>query len=196
MPDILLTALRDLARNIGGDLTWFADRMDGLPRNPDARANPQPVCAKLDATCTGGTALTTPVRDALLRTKGDLPWTQSYDEGERFDRHYLDNYSMVNVISPEGLYVSNDMRVSFGYWGPGLRYPLHAHEPEEWYVFLTGSCDLTSEGNGTQHFAAGTFKHHNPWQKHAAVMGPDGLLAAAFWRGSGLMDISRFFDGL
>lgn len=195
MPERLLTALTTLAREIGGELDWFADRMQGLPRDPSAAPNPQPLTARLDARCGDGTDLTHPVRNALMAAATELPWTQSYRKSRRFDQHYLDNYGFVNVISPrDGLYRSDEMRISIGFWGEGLCYPLHAHEPEEWYVMLTGGCRMTSEGVGTYPAPPGTVVHHTPWQKHAARMEPGPLLACAYWRGSGLMDISTFYE--
>lgn len=190
----LLIALRALAADIGGDLKWFAERMHDLPQTP-ATPNPQPVCASLPARCAGASALTAPVRDALLAAAPGLPWVQSYTtEDAGFDRHYLDNYAFVNIVSPHsGLYRSDEMRVTVGFWGEGLIYPDHAHQPEEWYVMLAGTCDLTSAGSGTRACGPGDVVHHAPWQRHSASFIPGPLLACAYWRGDGLMDKSAFY---
>ncbi len=194
MPLRLLETLTTLARTIGGELAWFADRMAGLTPDPQAQPAPHPVCETLAARCVSTTSLTQPATQALLNAAPHLPWTQSYTESDGFDAHYLANYAFVNVISPKGLFLSDDMRVSIGFWGEGLRYPDHAHAPEEWYVMLAGSCTLTSDGVGTRVLRAGQIAHHAPWQRHAADMRPGPLLAAAFWRGDGLMDKSTFYD--
>jgi len=195
MTPALLSALTHLARNIGGDLTWFADRMEGLKMSPDARPMPHPVCDTLLARCQETSDLTAPATQALMQAVPHLPWTQSYTETDGFDAHYLANYAFVNVVSPQGLYVSDDMRISVGFWGEGLIYPDHAHQPEEWYVMLAGSCTLTSDGVGTRVLRAGEIAHHTPWQRHSARMNPGPLLAAAYWRGDGLMDTSTFYGG-
>ena len=194
MPDTLQTALTALARRSGPDLAWFADRMDGLAAAPAARPNLHPVVPTIADRTPPGTALTQPVIDALLSCADALPWTQSCTtEDSGFDQHYLDNYAFLNLVSPIGLYVSDDIRVTLGFWGEGLACPTHAHAPEEWYVMLAGSCVLHSESRAPRPCGPGDVVHHAPWQKHRAEFTPGPLLAAAFWRGAGLMNKYTFY---
>jgi len=194
MSQRLLSNLTTLARHLGGELTWFADRMTGLDRHPDAHPAPHPVADQLATRCTATAPLTQGVTDALIAAAHDLPWTQSYTKSDGFDAHYLANYAFVNVVSPRGLFHADDMRVSIGFWGEGLHYPTHAHAPEEWYVMLAGSCTLNSAGIGPRVLKAGDTAHHTPWQRHAADMVPGPLLAVAYWRGEDLMGKSKFYE--
>ena len=190
----LLRELTGLARHIGGELDWFADRMGDLQRHQDATPRLHPAVPTIAARIGPGTSTTQPVIDALLDSATTLPWTQSYTKADTgFDRHYLDNYAFLNIASPVGLYRANDIRVTIGFWGDGLRYPMHAHAPEEWYVMLAGSCVMHSEGMPPRPCGPGDVVHHTPWQKHAATFTPGPLLAAAYWRGAGLMDKSTFY---
>ncbi len=194
MPEKLLKELQTLARTLDGDLTWFADRMDGLTRAPEATPAHVPVLETLPNRCGATTPVTAPVVEALLAAATALPWTQSYTPEDGFSRGYLDNYGFVNVVSPKGLFHSDEMRISVGFWGEGLRYPDHAHAPEEWYVMLAGGCSLTSDGTGTRPVMAGEIAHHSPWQRHAADFDLGPLLAVAYWRGEGLMDKSIIYE--
>lgn len=194
MTGALLQEVTALARKIGGELTWFADRMEGLPRSADAVPQSVPVLAGLPRRCTDTVPLTAPCTRAFLDAAADLPWVQSYTAEDGFSRGYLENYGFVNVVSPIGLFHSDDMRISIGFWGEGLRYPLHSHAPEEWYVMLSGGCTLTSEGTGARPVMAGNVTHHTPWQRHAADFDHGPLLALAFWRGDGLMNKSTIHE--
>jgi hypothetical protein len=194
MPQQLLSELQKMARAIGGELSWFADRMEGLHIAPSVRPSSVPVLNSMPNRLGETDAVTQPVVSALIQDMHSLNWTQSYDREDGFSKGYLDNYGFVNIVSPKGHYLSRTIRVSVGFWGEGLRYPDHAHAPEEWYVMLAGGCDLTSEGIGTRPLSAGQIAHHVPWQRHSAEMKNTPLLAAAFWRGEGLMDKSIIYE--
>ena len=138
-----------------------------------------------------------PIVNAVRAAADDVYWRQSYtlaDQG--FDQHYLDNYAWFNLIAPSGPFVSNDLRLSIGYWGQGLHYPRHRHEPEEIYLTLAGSAIYISDGRAAVDGGPGTTICHYSQQPHAADFSKSPLLAAAFWRGSELEAKSRFDDPL
>lgn len=133
------------------------------------------------------TAATQPVRDAVLAAAPHLHWRQSYTlDDPGFDAHYLANYGWFNLIAPSGPFVCEDLRLSVGYWGQGLHYPRHWHEPEEIYLTLAGSATFISEGRAPVDGGPGTTICHYSNQPHAANIWSSPLLAAAFWRGRGL----------
>jgi hypothetical protein len=127
------------------------------------------------------------VVNALIKAIPDLSWQQTYSEADGFSRDWLDNYGWVNLVSPEGLFLSDEMRVSIGYWGEGQQYDEHSHAPEETYLILAGGARFYSEGRAPRDAGAGETVHHAPYQKHAISMTPGPLLAAAFWRGEDLL---------
>lgn len=116
-----------------------------------------------------------------------LHWRQSYTEADPWiDAHYLANYAWFNLVAPSGPFVSDDLRLSVGYWGQGLIYPRHWHEPEEIYLTIAGSTTYLSEGRAPLLGGPGTTVCHYANQPHAARMDKAPLLAAAFWRGDEL----------
>ncbi|MBE1283889.1 MAG: hypothetical protein GJ676_11310 [Rhodobacteraceae bacterium] len=186
MLDDLLTKLTDLARATDG-LGWYADRMTDLPTVANEPQR-QPVCdlvAKLDPS--GCPAETAPATQAILDALPHLRWQQTYTEADGFSRHWLDSYGYANVISPEGPYLSDDLRVCLCYWGRGLHYSEHSHAPEETYVILAGQARFHAENRSPRDAGPGDTIHHTPHQKHAIDMDPGPLLVVAFWRGDDLL---------
>jgi len=186
MPENVLQELTKLAATTGS-LGWFANRMTGLTRVA-TEPRPLPVCklvAKISrqqfATETEGA-----VR-ALTICCGQPHWQQSYTEADGFTRNWLDQYGWVNLVSPEGLFQSDEVRISIGYWGAGQRYKEHSHGPEEYYLVLAGQARFFSQGRDVRDVRAGEVVHHAPHQKHAIDMTPGPLLVAAFWRGDDLL---------
>lgn len=182
----LLTQIRDLAGGSGGQVAWFADRMNGLKKEPPP-AQLLDVCEKLKDLSGLATSQTRPAVDAVITAASFLHWQRSYTLKDGFDQHYLDNYGWFNLVSPEGIYLSEEIRVSVGYWGSGLEYKEHWHEPEEFYLVLAGGGDFYSEGRPALTAGPGDVIHHVSNQKHAISMSKGPLLAAALWRGKGLL---------
>lgn len=192
MPVRLLQELTQLAARTEG-LAWFAARMQGLPVL-DAEPLRLPVCNRIEKLAVSGKQVseaTAPAVTALASALPRLRWQQTYTEADGFTRDWLDNYGWVNLISPEGLYQSDEMRLSIGYWGTGQHYGEHSHAPEETYLILAGQARFDSEGRPARDAGPGDTIHHAPHQKHAIDMVPGPLLAAAFWRGDDLLKKSE-----
>lgn len=130
---------------------------------------------------------TQPLTDAIISLSKHFPWQQSYSiDDPGFDENYLNNYGWFNLIAPSGPFISNDLRLSIGYWGRGLHYPKHWHEPEEIYLTLAGSATFCSEDKSPVVGRPGTTVCNASNQPHSATFDEDPLLAAAFWRGGRL----------
>lgn len=130
---------------------------------------------------------TLPIVEAIIAAAPHLHWRQSYTTDDPgFDTHYLDNYAWFNLIAPSGPFVSDDLRLSIGYWGKGLHYPNHWHAPEEIYLTLAGEARYISKGRADIIGGPGATICHYSNQPHAADMASAPLLAAAFWRGGDL----------
>lgn len=127
-----------------------------------------------------------PLVRAIFSASSCLRWQQSYANEDGFDTNYLHNYGWFNLISPEGPFVSQALRISFGFWGEGLHYKEHWHEPEETYVVLSGGAVFHSEGRPSRSCRADDVVQHDSNQHHAIDMQPGPLLAMAIWRGQNL----------
>lgn len=188
MPAWLLTELIQLAARTEG-LDWFAARMRNL-QVLQVEPRRLPVCDKIEELADAGRQVSKATAPAVAALASGLPrlrWQQTYTEADGFTREWLDNYGWVDLISPEGLYQSEEMRLSIGYWGAGQHYGEHSHAPEETYLILAGQARFHSEGRPAWDAGPGDTIHHAPHQKHAIDMVPGPLLAAAFWRGDDLL---------
>ncbi|WP_264210873.1 dimethylsulfonioproprionate lyase family protein [Leisingera thetidis] len=188
MAEHLLQELWRLAARTEG-LAWFAGRMQGLPAL-EVEPHRLPVCGRIAELAASGTQVSAGTASAVAALAAALPalrWQQTYTEADGFSRSWLDNYGWVNLISPEGLFASDEMRLSIGYWGAGQHYDEHSHAPEETYLILAGQARFHSEGRAARDAGPGETIHHAPHQKHAIDMVPGPLLAAAFWRGEDLL---------
>jgi len=187
-PQTLVSSLITLAKSTGGELAWFAGQMAAVPNETAGMApNLLPVCALLRGSLELTSALTRPTVRCLVNAAPLLHWQQSYTEADGFDRAYLDTYGWFNLVSPEGLFHHDSIRVSIGYWGSGLKYPEHWHKPEEFYLVLAGGAKFISKGRAPCHCGPGDVVHHKPGQPHAIDMTPGPLLVAGFWRGEQLL---------
>jgi len=139
--------------------------------------------------------ITQSVVEKIIAAKDVLEWQQSYTEADGFDADYLSRYGWFNLISPEGPYVCDSLRISVGYWGEGLYYTEHWHEPEEYYLVLAGEATFLSEGHPPNKCAPGDIIHHQSNQPHAIDMTPGPLLAMAIWRGGDLVAKSGLPEG-
>ena len=133
-----------------------------------------------------------PVVEAVRNAANEVCWHQSYSLNDPgFDQNYLDNYAWFNLIAPSGPFISDRLRLSIGFWGQGLHYARHWHEPEEIYLTLGGSAIYISEGRASIEGGPGTTICHYSNQPHAADFSKAPFLAAAFWRGGDLEAKSR-----
>lgn len=184
----LRAAFRDYANTQAPDIKAFCGpALDAEHAERALEPRSLPAVATLCATPPAAAPATQTLLDAVLAAAPHLHWRQSYTTDDPgFDAHYLANYGWFNLIAPSGPFVSTDLRLSVGYWGQGLRYPRHWHEPEEIYLTLAGSATYISEGRAPVDGGPGTTICHHANQPHAADFAKAPLLAAAFWRGQGL----------
>jgi mannose-6-phosphate isomerase-like protein (cupin superfamily) len=145
-----------------------------------------PLCDLLPDCIEKASAQTLPMVKAIIEAVSAIEWQVSYTLEDGFDVHYLANYGWFNLVSPEGPFVSNDFRISFGYWGEGLHYKEHWHEPEEIYVPLSGQALFHSKGVPSRICGPGDTVYNKSNQPHSIDMKPDALLAMAVWRGANL----------
>lgn len=186
----------DMLLEAAGDLILehvpaaFAFTKGPLPANPDFFLAPTvaslPIAARIGNYSDRTPWMMRPLIGAIIDANTYLKWQQSYTEKDGFDAHYLANYGWFNLMSPDGPYRSDDLRISFGYWESGLVYKTHWHEPEEIYIPLSGKALFHSEGRPSRLCGPGDTVVHKSNQPHSIEITPGPLLAMAIWRGENL----------
>ena len=190
--DLISAVLRETDAVIGQvpDLSDFVgEALANLQFDPE-EARDLPVASHVsgmqDATSTRTANLVRAITDAAPV----LRWQQTYSEAQ-VGAEFLAGYGWFNLVSPDGPFISDEIRVTVGYWEEGLTYPQHAHAPEEIYIVLAGGAVFESEGRDPIAATPGDTIHHAPYQMHGMAMPNAPLLAMAFWKGDGLMNKSR-----
>lgn len=173
-------ALSTYANMPATPLPYVAEKSNMLPAVP--------LLAGIAAQCSPATQALT---QAIIDGANHLRWQQSYS-ADQVGQAYLERYGWFNLISPDGPFVSTELRVSIGFWGQGLYYPEHWHEPEEKYCVLAGGAEFMAKGRSPRLVKAGGIVHHESNQPHAMDMKDSALLALAIWRGGALTRVSHF----
>jgi mannose-6-phosphate isomerase-like protein (cupin superfamily) len=133
-----------------------------------------------------------PLYRTLKQAIPALRWQVSYTAEDGFSDDYLQNYAWCDVIGPEGVYLSGEYRIGFGYWREGIQYPTHAHEPEEIYLVVAGSGIFTTGDTPPRTCGPGDVVHHTPFLPHSIDMSDGPLLVMFLWRGANLHRKSDF----
>ncbi|WP_166416872.1 dimethylsulfonioproprionate lyase family protein [Cochlodiniinecator piscidefendens] len=136
-------------------------------------------------------ALTMPLQRALIAAAEDVEWRLTYSE-EEVGADFLSRFGWFELAGPhEGHFITDETRMTVGYWGPNLHYPWHLHEPEELYFIVSGEAMFEVEGQAPKLLRAGDTAFHGANQPHAMTTHDSGLLAFVLWRGAGLADPPR-----
>lgn len=183
----LLAETRALAAGLDASAQAFAAPLLAIAPGvaPDISTPPQalPMVADLPACGALAGSSTQALTDAIVAAREALTWRRSYGAAAGLGEAFLAGYGWFNLVSPEGPYRAEGFRAAVGYWGPGLRYPAHAHEPEEIYVILAGGARFYAEGRAPRRVGPGDLVRHPAWLPHAMAMDARPLLALGLLRG-------------
>ncbi len=133
-----------------------------------------------------------PVFDALMAAAPTLAWQVSYSTIDGFSEDYIRRYAWCDIIGPQGIYLSDEFRIGFGYWRKGLFYPPHEHGPEEIYWVIGGTGVFTSGVAEPAAKGPGSIIHHGPWVRHSIDMSESSVLVFFLWQGQNLHKRSNF----
>jgi mannose-6-phosphate isomerase-like protein (cupin superfamily) len=170
-----LPALRDFAP-WPSDLRYTARAPNPLPHIPGMTADPGEA-----------NGLSTALRDALLAAAPHVEWRHTYTEDEVGAR-FLDTYGWFELAGPTGHYLSDQARITVGFWGQDLFYPRHQHAPEELYSVVSGRAIFHADGEEDREIGPGGTRFHAANQPHAMTTTDSPVLTLVLWRGEGLGD--------
>ena len=178
----LMDAMAALLRRKATDLALTPQMIDSIqPWTTPAFAD-LPMLSLLPATAAKAGTETHEVTKRLIAAARSLPWRQTYDEDDGFDRRFLATYGWTDLAGPEGPYAADGFRLMLGYWGQGLIYPDHSHPPEEHYMVLSGSAWFRLGDDPFEKLGPGEVFHVPAGAIHSADMRDEGLLAISIWR--------------
>ncbi len=186
--DTALAAARDwhAACPVQRGFAPWPDDLAYVPRAPV----PVPGIAELIADPGEASDISRPLRDALLAIAPFVEWRLGYTEDE-VGADFLRRYGWFELAGPEGHFHTLRTRITVGYWGRGLFYPRHQHEPEELYTVVSGHALFHADGEADLTLAPGQTRLHRANQPHALTTAQSPILTLVFWRGAGLAQPPR-----
>ena len=138
-------------------------------------------------------AETRALQQAIMDIAPYADWRLTYTE-EEVGADFLQRFGWFELVGPDGHFHSTQTRMTVGYWGNGLYYPWHEHEPEELYCVLSGNGVFEVEGEPTLRLGPGQTRLHKSFQRHALTTEDQPILCFVLWRGDGLADDPRMSD--
>ena len=120
-----------------------------------------------------------------------LSWFSSYEEAD-FGPQIVEKLASVELVGPQGHFMSDEMRMGFFLLGADVFYPNHWHLSDEMFIPLT-SQSLWSKDNGE--FISrdsGEIIIHTSNEPHAVRTQNAPVLALWFWRGGDLWQKPEF----
>lgn len=174
----LLPALRDF-------VPW-PDDLRYVPR----AARPLPAIALLQSDPGATNSQSQALCDALIAAAPHAEWRHTYTEDE-VGRDFLNRFCWFELAGPDGHFITQQTRMTVGYWGPRLYYDWHQHEPEELYSVVAGEAMFRVESQEELTLSAGGTRLHASNQPHALETGDHPVLTLVLWRGEGLADPPR-----
>ena len=180
--DALMKVTTAFLKSRARDLALTPDMISSIKPWRDAIPATLPMLSLLPAIQSRASRETDEVTNRLITAASVLPWRQTYDEADGFDRRFLDTYGWTDLAGPEGPYRADGFRLMAGYWGQGLVYPDHSHPPDEDYIVLAGSAWFALNDDPLRKLGPGEIFHVPSRTVHSAEMRDEGLLALAIWR--------------
>ncbi|MCH9664020.1 MAG: cupin domain-containing protein [Gammaproteobacteria bacterium] len=162
----------------------FARNLSDLPGNSVAgTAARVPACCHLDQDCLVGAAVpdATALNDAIAEAQVHMCWRQSC----RPDAPdlYNDNHAFVEVVGPDGHLAADNIRFGLFILGPGVYYPPHVHEAEEFYLILAGTAEWQQDDDAYRPVPPGQVVHNASMQPHAMRVRNEPLIVLWGWCG-------------
>ena len=156
----------------------------------DRPAVERPVLAHLERDPGTANDRSRPLRDAIVALAPHLEWRLTYTEDE-VGADFLQRFGWFELLGPDGHFLTDQVRMTVGYWGPNLHYGRHQHEPEELYTVVSGQGAFMLDGADTLTLGPGDTRLHPSNQPHALDTHDHPILTFVIWRGDGLANDPR-----
>ena len=167
--------------------TFTPGALPGPDRYVDWAPVEKPVIHHLHHSLTCTTPALREVAAAIVEGAPHFHWLTSYREEDGVSADFMERYGYFNLVTPEGPFLCDDYRLTVAFWGAGLIYPEHWHEPEEMYSVVAGAARFRAAGRAARDVGVGEFVEHGSNQIHATDMIPGPLLSVICWRGGNIM---------
>lgn len=167
------------------DIKEFCDPLPNKFEFKSVKPKSKPVKKLINKNLLQSNALSNQLIKAVINACDDLCWNTTYTK-EQVGADFLMRYGWFDIISANGPFVTDNLRIMIGYWGDGLDYQLHWHLAEEAYIPISGSALFWSESMGQNIYSVGDIVINKSNEKHWTKMTNGPLLAIAIWKGSNL----------
>lgn len=174
------SALEPLANNIFGAIATET----GTPRDDEQPTTLEACRHFAPALVTAATATphTAAIAKAFSHLGPKLRWGRR-PAGKNDPEGFADNHANTTFLGVGGLEERTDLRIGASLVAPTIRYPDHAHPPEEMYIALSDG-EWRNEENDWHAPGIGGLVHNTPAITHAMRAGPAPLLAIwCLWSG-------------
>ena len=155
------------------------------PLTEAGRRAAEPVEANIHTPAFLASALATPGAHAIAGTlaafAADLPWQVA--PSLQANPQTCDRHAYVELVGPDGLAVTDEVRFGLYLQAADTVYPPHRHAAEELYYVVSGTADWQKDDDAFALREPGTLIHHTPWQDHATTTRSEPLLAMWAWLG-------------
>ncbi len=94
-----------------------------------------------------------------------------------------DRHAYVEIVGPEGVFASQNIRFGLYLQSAGTVYPDHRHAAVELYYVVSGTAQWSKGEEPFAPQAPGNLIHHQSMQKHATTTLAEPLLAMWVWIG-------------
>ena len=123
--------------------------------------------------------------NAVIDMASQLHWRSPYHE-EDLGADIAVGLSAMELVGPQGHFMSEDVRLGFYLQGAGLDYPAHWHMAKELYIPLTSQTLWSKDGSEHVLRGSGEIITHQSNEHHAMKTDIAPLLALWVWRGGDL----------
>ena len=126
----------------------------------------------------------------IKKFEPQFAWKQNESYRGIYPDTFYDKYACVELIGPNAMLISDEIRAGFLLLDGGLCYPEHNHEALEIYHVLNVGDSSWQKGEGTDfvEMDAGDGVFHETFESHAMRTGEEPMIALYTWTGFGAKD--------
>ena len=131
-------------------------------------------------------ALTCPgdLRGLLTRFAVQASWQITDNYRGHFEDRFFEQEAWCELIGPNGLIISEEIRIGLLIMGPGLVYPAHQHPATEWYHVLSGTGQWAQASQPATPRTPPAALFDRPDEPHAMTTHQEPVLALWSWVGA------------